>query len=653
MTTDLANPQPRLNPMTGVLLSLLRPVLIIWLMVVCARWGLALWLFDRVDAQGAWGDLLLEGFRFDGVILGLIWFLPATLLPLAAMGHRGWVWGSLALRVYGTAWFGFLFFMEWSTPAFIEEYDNRPNYVFVEYLNYLREVGPTVFAQYPIRSVLIALILPASIWAFWRWTKPPALAAKLNWWSALPLSAILFCAFALAGRGTLTHRPANPALAATTQDGVVNQLPLSSGYTLMYALYLDRKSEEGGVVYGNLPTERVLELVKAGTGADPSLYIGGEQQPTLRRQVPLVPSTTPQNLVIVLEESMGAEFVKRLGGEPVTPHLEKLSQQGIWFDQLYATGTRSVRGIEAVIAGFPPTSAPSTVKLARSQQDFFTLAQFLKRQGYTSTFYYGGESHFDNMRSWFMGNGFDAVVDEKDFPNNVFKGTWGVSDEAVLDLAHENFSKPNGNPFFGLVFTSSNHAPFEFPDGAIELHDAPKGTVNNAVKYADHALGRFFEKAKKSNYWNNTIFLVVADHNSRVYGNSLIPIKRFHIPGLILGGRIQPQVVTAQTSQIDLAPTLISLLGLTGEHPMIGRDMLNPVHARGVGRAIMQFDKVQAYMEGKDVVVLRPDLPPEVMTYDASNGELSPGKESKPDLVEKAVAHSLFAPMAYRQAWHR
>ena len=306
-----------------------------------------------------------------------------------------------------------------------------------------------------------------------------------------------------------------------------------------------------------------------------------------------------------------------------------------------------------MIAGFPPTSAPSTVKLARSQQDFFTLAQFLKRQGYASTFYYGGESHFDNMRSWFMGNGFDAVVDEKDFPNNVFKGTWGVSDEAVLDLAHENFNKENAKPFFGLVFTSSNHAPFEFPDGVIELHDAPKGTVNNAVKYADHALGRFFEKAKKSKYWNNTIFLVVADHNSRVYGNSLIPIKRFHIPGLILGGRIQPQVVSAQTSQIDLAPTLISLMGLTGEHPMIGRDMLNPTHAGGVGRAIMQFDKVQAYMEGKDVVVLRPDLPPEVMTYDSSTGELSPGKAYKPELVEKAVAHSLFAPMAYREAWHR
>lgn len=129
----------------------------------------------------------------------------------------------------------------------------------------------------------------------------------------------------------------------------------------------------------------------------------------------------------------------------------------------------------------------------------------------------------------------------------------------MFEKAHQAFASET-QPFFG----SSNHAPFEFPDGAIELYDAPKATVNNAVKYADHALGRFFEQAKKSAYWNNTVFLVVADHNSRVYGDALVPINRFHIPALILGGAIKPETVHTQSSQLDLALTLISLLGLQG-----------------------------------------------------------------------------------------
>ncbi|MCU0764105.1 MAG: sulfatase-like hydrolase/transferase, partial [Hydrogenophaga sp.] len=124
----------------------------------------------------------------------------------------------------------------------------------------------------------------------------------------------------------------------------------------------------------------------------------------------------------MLEESLGAEFVGALGGLPLTPNLDRLASEGLWFENLYATGTRSVRGIEAVVAGYPPTSSVSTVKLAKSQRGFFTLASFLKEHGYTSTFFYGGESHFDNMRSFFMGNGFDRVLDQKDMPPDAFVG---------------------------------------------------------------------------------------------------------------------------------------------------------------------------------------------------------------------------------------
>lgn len=294
----------------------------------------------------------------------------------------------------------------------------------------------------------------------------------------------------------------------------------------------------------------------------------------------------------------------------------------------------------------------STVKLAKSQRDFFTLASFLKPHGYESTFFYGGESHFDNMRSYFMGNGFDRVVEQKDMPASAFIGTWGASDGDLFELAHQRFSRqPADKPFFALVFSSSNHAPFEFPEGGFELHEQPRNTVNNAVKYADHALGRFFEKARHSTYWDNTLFLVVADHNSRVYGPSVIPIERFHIPGLILGGAVAPERIRTVASQIDLAPTLISLMGLSGEHPLTGRDLSDPAQRARPGRAIMQFDKIQAYMEGSDVAVLQPDSPARLMRF--ANGSLQDHPSSNGALVEKAQAHARYAQWAYQKQWHR
>src|SRR5690606_6843259 len=143
---------------------------------------------------------------------------------------------------------------------------------------------------------------------------------------------------------------------------------------------------------------------------------------------------------------------------------------------------------------------------------------------------------------------------------------------------------------FTLVFTSSNHSPFEFPDGRIALFDQPKGTENNAVKYADHALGMFMNKAMASPCWDDTLCLIVADHAIRVRGDSLVPIERFHIPGLILGADITPKTLKTIASQIDLAPTLLSLMGVDSEHPMIGRDLTREADDEP-GRAMMQYDQ--------------------------------------------------------------
>jgi phosphoglycerol transferase MdoB-like AlkP superfamily enzyme len=254
------------------------------------------------------------------------------------------------------------------------------------------------------------------------------------------------------------------------------------------------------------------------------------------------------------------------------------------------------------------------------------------------------------MRGFFTGNGFQQVVDRSDIQNPVFEGSWGASDEDLFNKSLERLKQlhSDNKPFFSLIFSSSNHEPFEFPDGRIELHDANKQTVNNAVKYADYALGKFIAEAKKQDYWKDTVFLIVADHDNRVYGDSLVPIKKFHIPGLILGADIQPKSISIQASQIDLGATVLSLMGVSSEHPMIGRDFVKD--GESAGRALMQFDNYFAWLEGSKVTLLRPNQTPLLGHYDAAKGELILSKE-KPDAadVEKAMAHVMLPSLLYRE----
>jgi phosphoglycerol transferase MdoB-like AlkP superfamily enzyme len=293
------------------------------------------------------------------------------------------------------------------------------------------------------------------------------------------------------------------------------------------------------------------------------------------------------------------------------------------------------------------------VKLSLAQQNFYTLALGLGKQGYHTEFVYGGEAHFDNMRSFFTGNGFQNVVDRSEMQPQ-FVGSWGASDEDLFDKSLERLKTLHAQkkPFFSLIFSSSNHEPFEFPDGKIELHDPAKQTVNNAVKYADYALGKFIAAAKKEDYWKDTVFLIVADHDNRVYGNSLMPIKKFHIPGLILGADVAPKRITTLASQIDLGPTLLSMIGISSTHPMIGRDFVKD--STTPGRAIMQFDNYFTWLEGDTATILRPSQEPLIGRYDFAKGELQL-TETKPTAtqVEQAMAHVIAPSLLYREQRYR
>jgi phosphoglycerol transferase MdoB-like AlkP superfamily enzyme len=400
-----------------------------------------------------------------------------------------------------------------------------------------------------------------------------------------------------------------------------------------------------------MDADEVLRIVTENAGLTGSVDLQSAA-PTRHIQAATRRLDRPLNLVIILQESQGSEFVGSLGGKDLTPVLDGLADEGIWFERLYATGTRSVRGIEAIISGFPPTNMRSVVKLAETQRGFFTIASLLQKQNFQTSFIYGGSAHFDNMRRFFLNNGFQTVIDQKDYENPNFVATWGVSDEDLFLKAHEHFSSKGDQPFFSLVFTSSNHKPFEIPEGKVPVRTGPDAPREMAVSYADYALGKFLQLARSSSYYDKTVFLVVSDHNSRVKGANLVPVERFHIPGVILGKSIEPRRVPGISSQIDLMPTLLSLIGVDSEHPGIGYDLTRAEYFNGANRAQMQFHDVQGWLVPGKLIVLQRSLPIQSYLYEPGS-ELRPNPNPDEALKRLALAHALWPALAIRNKAYR
>ncbi|WP_299489931.1 LTA synthase family protein [uncultured Shewanella sp.] len=640
--------QDRVN--LGPFRSILVFCVIALVVMMASRLGFSLWQADRVSAADGWSNLLIQGLRVDVATLCWLWGVAALGTALFSGSHFiGRLW-HVILRSWLTIGLWLIVFLEASTPAFIEEYGIRPNRLYVEYLIYPKEVLSMLWAGRPIEVIFSLLLTIVTLWFGWRLSG--SLLKKVTYprffWRPVIALMVIIVTFAGA-RSTLGHRPLNPAMVAFSTDPLVNSLVINSSYSLFFAINQMGSEADAAKIYGKMDEDNIVSLVRADSGRPLSEFTSTEFPSRTFNKASY--TGKPKNLVIILEESLGAQFVGNLGGLPLTPNLDKLSQQGWSFNDLYATGTRSVRGIEAVTTGFTPTPARSVVKLGKSQTNFFTIADLLSKKGYTTQFIYGGESYFDNMRSFFLGNGFQDIVDETDYDSPAFVGSWGVSDEDLMRKANSEFERlhKQGKPFASLVFSSSNHDPFEFPDDRIKLYEQPKQTRNNAAKYADFAIGEFFKLAKKSDYWKDTVFLIVADHDSRVSGASLVPISRFRIPGVILGEGIAPKQDNRVVSQIDLAPTLLSLIGISATYPMLGQD-LTQVSDDWPGRALMQYDKNMAYMRGNDVVILQPEHAPKGFEYNPNEQSLTPQAQSK-NMKQTALAWALWGSLAYQKGY--
>ena len=619
-----------------------------------SRFFLGVWHFDRVSNVQGWSEIVLSGLRIDIASLSYLYLVPALISCMMINNisiQRVW---NFILRVWITLTIWLLVFMEIVTPSFILEYDVRPNRLFIEYLIYPDELISMLISGYKLEIFIITTISVFTFYISWKYSKLILVESKMPKWYWRPIIMILILLLGVMGaRSSLGHRPLNPAMVAFSVDPLMNDLTLNSTYSLLFAVKQLQNEDDAFKYYGKMDEKDIIDLVRSSTNLNQDKYFKNESPTTAFHESSY--RGPKKNLVILLQESLGARYVGKLGGLPLTPNIDRLMEEGWNFTNIYATGTRSVRGIEAIITGFSPTPARSVVKLGKSQNGFFSIADILRKNGYHTQFIYGGESHFDNMKSFFLGNGFDDMQDFGTFNKPIFVGSWGASDEDLYNKAHNQFSNLNDQekPFFSLVFTTSNHTPFDYPDGRIELYNLPKETRENAAKYYDYALSEFFKKAKNSNYWSNTIFLVVADHDSRAYGDQLVPIKHFHIPAVIVGDGISHRQDSRLASQIDLPQTMLSLIGVDSENPMIGHDLTKNIKKEKL-RAMMQFYKNFAWMNAENnVVILQPEKMPLTFHYDKENESLSSIEINDHNFIKKAKANALWGSLAYKKDYYQ
>jgi phosphoglycerol transferase MdoB-like AlkP superfamily enzyme len=319
------------------------------------------------------------------------------------------------------------------------------------------------------------------------------------------------------------------------------------------------------------------------------------------------------HVVVVVMES----FTARLGGAwdgelSLTPSCDRWAAKGLLLENCFATGERTVQGLEAVLSSYPPLPGISVVRRPQARAgSFATLASTLKGRGYETAFYYGGQGIFDLMKGFFVANGYDRFIEEGDFDDVTYRASWGVCDEDVFRRIDRDLTSHHaqGKPFFATFLTVSLHTPYEFPAG--KSPKTPPGTVVpagfkaeelNNLLYADWAVGDFLDKASTRDYFRDTIFIFVGDHGVHLRGKDLVPLNEYRVVSFILAPGLKPRRITQPVSQMDIAPTLLGLLGGEWKTPFFGRDILAPTTQPP--RALMIYNKRRyGVLEGSDFMV--------------------------------------------------
>lgn len=541
-------------------------------------------------ATGAYYDAV-------GLLFAVVPFLlAASLLRLRLLGRK-WVRVPVMAIVLGAMCFNAI-----AEFFFFEEFNARYNHIALDYLIYPREVFVNIWDSYNVPLVAVGALIGGLLLAIpiARLTRDVTFA-RVPWrlrWRAFGASVGLLAV--LIGLANLV--PAN-----ASSDRIVSEVA-QNGLTQLWRAFWTAHLDFG-LYYHTVPLAEARTRAAEVLGHDvpdavrASAPIG--QYSMLRRFQPALPDQK-YDVVVILEESFGSEFIGVLGHAErrTSPGFDRWSKEGTLLANLTATGNRTVRGMEGVLCSFPPLPGDSVVKRDHSQ-NVASVARVMQQLGARTRFFYGGFGIFDSMKPFILANGYEQFIEQPDYPKDAFRTIWGVADEWVLGRMMEEqlACKQKGERYCFTALTVSNHKPYYIPRGRIQELTAKPGR-DNAVAYADWALANYLDKAKAAGLLDSTIVLVVGDHGARVYGSEAIPAPSYRVPALFLhpDPRFRGQRWDRLCSQVDLVPTLLSMAGIAFEAPFFGRDLIG-LPTEG-GRAFLQHNRDIGLLTDDTMVIL-------------------------------------------------
>lgn len=479
---------------------------------------LVLWVVFGRTAGAGWQGLaavLPLGAANDIVTLVYLLF-PLTLLlaltPHRMLASRFWRW--LTVAGFSALVFGTLY-LACAEYFFFDEFNARFNLVAVDYLIYPHEVFINIWESYHVLSFLLACGLVTAIIVYLRRksllktqiaaARPPGKTLRFASMH-LAMVALLLCAISTSTLSVTENRVSNEIIANGISSLFCALHTNGIDYTAYYPILRDAQA------FGLMRDELSH---RGGT-------LLSQEQRDLSRRFDAGPGLGKRNVVVIVEESFGAQFVGAYGNsQGLTPNFDRLAGQGLRFANAFASGTRTVRGLEAIVTSLPPIPSEATIKRPGSSP-MANWGEVMRRQGYETSFLYGGYGLFDNMNPFFGGNGF-ATIDRNDIKRVTFSNIWGVCDQDLFGQALDYFDERNAahTPFFSVIMTTSNHSPYTFPSGIPGVRT--KGDRPDGTRYADFALGEFMDKATGHSWYRDTVFVVVADHDARVYGKEQTP----------------------------------------------------------------------------------------------------------------------------------
>lgn len=600
----------------------------------------------------SWTLSLLAAFGW-GVIydLGAACFaaLPLivvlTVLPSGALRHA---WSRWLVAGFGMAVLFALLLGAVAEWTFWDEFGVRFNFIAVDYLVYTTEVLGNIRESYPLPLIFSGLAVTAALftWLLWRNRVPHTwLDAAVEPWPRRYRNGALWFAGALAV-GLALNADWLPAF-----KNNFNRELAKNGLWSLFAAFRNNVLDYDEF-YPTKPVDEVFARLRTELAEDGAVLLRPGERDTLRYIRNPGPELRP-NVIQITVESLSASFLgvfNRASG--LTPNLVRIAEQSLVFENFYATGTRTDRGMEALTLSLPPTPGRSMIKRPNNE-NMFTLGSVFRAKGYDTAFIYGGFGYFDNMNYFFGHNGYrviDRTAVSKD--DITFANVWGACDEDLFrwTLREADASAAAGKPFHFFVMTTSNHRPYTFPEGRIDLPPKVSGRAG-AVKYTDYAIGQFLREAESKPWFKNTVFVIVADHCASSAGKTELPVENYHIPLIIYspGGHIAPGRITTLTSQMDYAPTLLGLLNWSYPSRFFGHDVrkIDPDEAHAL---IGNYQKL-GHLEKGEFVILRP-RGESTYKYEFGTNAMTPVAESAYGTAE-AISYYQSASYLYKHRLYR